>query len=94
MDAVAEVHVQVPGFAPHRRVARRPAHAGVRARVGDLSGAGTVVGLDLGQAHPHGVTVDERGQHAAEEARGDLDGQTGEVFARGCAQRTAHRGGT
>jgi len=85
MDAVAEVHVQVPRFAPHHLVARRAAHARVRSGVGPVSRTDAVVGLDLGDPHrDRRIARRPAGRHledGAEQARRDLEGQRVEVGA-------------
>src|SRR5690606_1272215 len=53
VDAMTEIHIEVPRLAPHRRVPGRSTHPRVGSRVWNRPGPLAVVGLDFGDAQPH-----------------------------------------
>ena len=84
---MAQIDVEMSRLAPHRDVAGGPAHSGVRPGVGERAGARAVIGLDLGDANRDGLVIQDGCQVRAEQHRGDVDGQAGEVVAcRGAEQ--------
>src|SRR5690606_20173525 len=81
-----------PASPPHRRVAGGAAHAGVGSGIRHVARSGAVIRLGLRDAHGHDAVVELGLEHAAQQARGNVDGEVRELAAGRAMQPLDHQG--